>query len=102
MKRQPPKSTLFPYTTLFRSAGSDTSKFARQIVTLVETLSEKYQVDELAAKYTFTGQTELTIPKAIERSEERREGKSVDLGGSRSVKKKTERKCGWSCEKLDT
>src|SRR5690348_17568202 len=70
MKRQPPKSTLFPYTTLFRSAGSDTSKFARQIVTLVETLSEKYQVDELAAKYTFTGQTELTIPKAIERSEE--------------------------------
>src|SRR5689334_23456223 len=27
MLRRPPRSTLFPYTTLFRSCGADTSRF---------------------------------------------------------------------------
>src|SRR6186997_2118931 len=45
---------IYDLEKLFYAAGSDTSKFARQIVTLIETLGEKYQVDELAAKYTFT------------------------------------------------
>ena len=40
-------------------------KFARQLVQLVEQLGDKYQVDELAAKYEFTGRTPLTIPEAL-------------------------------------
>ncbi len=57
---------IYDLEQLFYAAGDDTSKFARQIVSLVETLGEKYQVDELAAKYAFVGRTELTIPQALE------------------------------------
>ena len=45
-------------------------KFARQLVQLVEALGEKYQVDELAAKYEFTGRTPLTVPEALAVKEE--------------------------------
>jgi uncharacterized protein with von Willebrand factor type A (vWA) domain len=57
---------IYDLEQLYYAAGDDTSKFARQLVSLVETLGEKYQVDELAAKYQFTGQTPLTIPQALE------------------------------------
>jgi uncharacterized protein with von Willebrand factor type A (vWA) domain len=46
------------------------SRFARQIVILMDRLGDKYQVDELAAKYEFTGRTPMTIPKALEIKEE--------------------------------
>jgi uncharacterized protein with von Willebrand factor type A (vWA) domain len=55
---------------LWYSADDERSKFARQVVQLVETLGNKYQVDELAAKYKFTGRTPLTIPEAIAVKEE--------------------------------
>jgi uncharacterized protein with von Willebrand factor type A (vWA) domain len=51
--------------SLWYSADDERSKFARQLVQLVETLGNKYQVDELAAKYQFTGRTPLTIPEAL-------------------------------------
>ncbi len=44
--------------------------FARQLVHLMEALGEKYQVDELAAKYDFTGRTGLSIPEALEVKDE--------------------------------
>src|SRR5688572_7972116 len=47
---------------LWYAAEEERSRFARQIVQLVETLGNKYQVDELASKYQFTGRTVLTIP----------------------------------------
>ena len=46
------------------------SKFARQLVQLAASLGDKYQIDELAAKYTFTGNTQLTIPQALQVKEE--------------------------------
>lgn len=46
------------------------SKFARQLLQLVGRLAEKYQVDELAAKYEFTGRTPLSVPRALEVKEE--------------------------------
>ncbi len=46
------------------------SKFARQLVQLAASLGDKYQIDELAAKYTFTGKTQLTIPQALQVKEE--------------------------------
>jgi uncharacterized protein with von Willebrand factor type A (vWA) domain len=51
---------------LWYQAGDERGKFARQILQLVERLGEKYQVDELAAKYDFTGQTPMTVPQALE------------------------------------
>jgi alpha-L-arabinofuranosidase len=51
---------------LWYAQDDERSPFARRLVRLIETLGEKYQVDELAAKYAFTGRTPLTVPEALE------------------------------------
>jgi uncharacterized protein with von Willebrand factor type A (vWA) domain len=55
---------------LWYAAGDDRSAFARQLLQLIERLGDKYQVDELASKYEFTGRTAMTIPEALEIKEE--------------------------------
>jgi uncharacterized protein with von Willebrand factor type A (vWA) domain len=55
---------------LWYAAGDDNSPFARQLVNLIELLGAKYEVDELVAKYEFTGREPLTVPQAIEVKEE--------------------------------
>jgi len=50
--------------------GNDNSPFARQLVKLVDRLGDKYEIDELAAKYDFTGRTVMSILKALEVKEE--------------------------------
>jgi uncharacterized protein with von Willebrand factor type A (vWA) domain len=55
---------------LWYRAGDERSKFARQLLQVAERLSEKYQVDELAAKYEFTGRKPLSIETALEIKEE--------------------------------
>jgi len=55
---------------LFYEVGNDRDPFARTIVVLAERLGDKYQVDELAAKYAFTGHEKMTVPKALEVKEE--------------------------------
>ncbi len=44
--------------------------FAQALLELMERLGEKYQVDELAAKYEFTGRTPMTVPEALAIKEE--------------------------------
>jgi uncharacterized protein with von Willebrand factor type A (vWA) domain len=51
-------------------SADEHSPFARQLLKLVERLGDKYQIDELAAKYDFTGHTAMTIPEALEIKEE--------------------------------
>jgi uncharacterized protein with von Willebrand factor type A (vWA) domain len=51
-------------------ATDEQSAFARQLVGLIERLGEKYQIDELAAEYAFTGRESLTVPQALEVKEE--------------------------------
>jgi uncharacterized protein with von Willebrand factor type A (vWA) domain len=55
---------------LWYAVGDERSKFAHQLVQLIEVLGQKYQVDELAAKYDFTGQTPMTIEEALQIKEE--------------------------------
>jgi uncharacterized protein with von Willebrand factor type A (vWA) domain len=55
---------------LWYSAGNDQSPFARGLVSLIETLGDKYLVEQLAAKYEFTGRESLTVPQALEVKEE--------------------------------
>jgi len=55
---------------IWYQAGDDSSPFARHVVNLMERLGDKYQVDELAAKYNFTGRESMTIPQALEIKEE--------------------------------
>ncbi len=49
-------------------AGGERGKFGRHLMRLVGLLGDKYQLDELLAKYTFTGRTRLTVEQAIERA----------------------------------
>lgn len=51
-------------------AGGERSAFAAELMPLIERLSDKYQVDELAARYTFTGRVRLSIPQALAVKEE--------------------------------
>jgi uncharacterized protein with von Willebrand factor type A (vWA) domain len=55
---------------LWYAAGDERSRFAKQLLSLVESLGQKYQVDELAAKYAFTGRAPLSIDEAIAVKEE--------------------------------
>ncbi|MCY2991864.1 MAG: hypothetical protein NTY19_28905 [Planctomycetota bacterium] len=55
---------------LWYATQDERSLFARNLVQLMERLGDKYQVDELAAKYAFTGQTPLTVPHALEIKQE--------------------------------
>src|SRR5207302_4362477 len=42
----------------------------KHLLQLVERLGEKYQVDELASKYEFTGRQTMTVPQALEIKQE--------------------------------
>jgi uncharacterized protein with von Willebrand factor type A (vWA) domain len=55
---------------LWYRAGDEHSPFARQLLHLSERLGEKYQVDELASKYEFTGRTPMSVPEALAVKEE--------------------------------
>ena len=55
---------------LWYRTGDDRSRFARQLVQLVDRLGDKYQIDELASKYEFTGRKPLTIDHALAVKEE--------------------------------
>lgn len=61
---------LYDLEQLWYAAGDEQSKFSRQLLHLMERLGEKYQIDELAAKYEFTGRTGLSIPEALQVKEE--------------------------------
>ncbi len=55
---------------LWYRAGDEQGRFARDLVKLVDRLGDKYQVDELAARYEFTGRESMRIPQALEIKEE--------------------------------
>lgn len=61
---------LYDLERLFYSANDDNSPFAIGIVNATARLGDKYQVEELASKYTFTGQTKMDVEKALEVKEE--------------------------------
>jgi uncharacterized protein with von Willebrand factor type A (vWA) domain len=55
---------------LWYQSGDEQGRFAKDLLRLVSRLGDKYQVDELAAKYEFTGRESMTVPKALEVKEE--------------------------------
>lgn len=61
---------LYELERLWYAIGNDRHPFARGIVQLLQTLGDKYQIDELAAKCEFTGKTPMTIPEALAIKEE--------------------------------
>jgi uncharacterized protein with von Willebrand factor type A (vWA) domain len=61
---------IYQLERIWYAMGDDRARFARELVTAMERLGEKYQIDELAAKYDFLGATPLTVPEALAVKEE--------------------------------
>jgi uncharacterized protein with von Willebrand factor type A (vWA) domain len=55
---------------LWYGQDDDQSRFGAQLVAVVDRLGDVYQMDELAAKWTFTGREKLTVPEALDVKEE--------------------------------
>ena len=51
---------------LWYAEGDDQSRFAADLVALIDRLGEVYQLDELATKWTFTGREKLSVEDALE------------------------------------
>lgn len=61
---------LYLLERLWYAVGDDQSPFARQLLPLMERLGEKFEIEELAARYAFTGSAPLTVPQALAIKEE--------------------------------
>ena len=55
---------------IYYDVGDDSSPLSQYILQLMARLGNKYQVDELAANYHFTGDQSLTISEALDVKEE--------------------------------
>ncbi|MEX2118331.1 MAG: hypothetical protein WD847_01870 [Pirellulales bacterium] len=55
---------------LWYRAGGERSPFAAQLLALADRLGDKYQLEEMAAKYEFTGRTPLSVPEGLAVKEE--------------------------------
>lgn len=55
---------------LYMNLRDDQSDFASELTSLIDRLSTSYQIDQLNAKYTFTGRTAATPEEALELKEE--------------------------------
>lgn len=61
---------LYDLERLYYQVANDADPLAQHFAQLISRLAIKYEIDELAAKYVFTGQESMTIPKALEIKEE--------------------------------
>lgn len=51
---------------LWYEIGDDHSPFAVKLLRVIESLGERFQVDRLASRWTFTGPEALDVPRALE------------------------------------
>lgn len=82
MRMRPPRSIRKSFERAFRDeqireleelwyqVGGERHPFGAELMRLMSRLGDKYQIDELASKYQFTGHTRMSIPRALEVKEE--------------------------------
>src|SRR5258708_22683454 len=76
MIRRPPRSTLFPYTTLFRSGNSADSWW--QSSTFGEDGKDKNKSSIKQFSETFTGQDKPRSKQSFEKEDDRRDSRSEE------------------------
>jgi uncharacterized protein with von Willebrand factor type A (vWA) domain len=69
-RRAVQQEQIYDLERIWYYVDDERSRFGRQLVELIDRLGDKYQIDELAAKYEFTGRTPMTIPQALAIKEE--------------------------------
>ncbi len=69
-KRAIDEQQIYLLERIYYQVGDDTDRFAGQLVQVIEHLGNKYQIDELDAKYAFIGNEGMTIPQALAIKEE--------------------------------
>jgi uncharacterized protein with von Willebrand factor type A (vWA) domain len=60
------QSQFYLLEQIWYQADRSDPDFAQGVLKTMEALGERYQIDELMSKYTFTGREKVDIPKAIE------------------------------------
>jgi uncharacterized protein with von Willebrand factor type A (vWA) domain len=70
VKRAVQEEQLYDLERVYWAINDDAAPEVRTLMNIMLRLADKYQVDELVAKYSFTGNESLTVPQAIEIKEE--------------------------------
>jgi uncharacterized protein with von Willebrand factor type A (vWA) domain len=60
------QSQIYLLEQIWYQADRSDPDFAQGVLKTMEALGDRYQIDELVSKYTFTGREKVDIPKAIE------------------------------------
>src|SRR5260221_10911123 len=84
MIRRPPRSTLFPYPTLFRSSVCDYVYVVNRGKLLAEGTSAEIQRDPLVVA-AYLGSAEADVEPEIRRDDQRVDPKSTRLNSSHTV-----------------
>ena len=56
---------IYQLERIWYAINDDQSEFAKTVLRTIADLGNQYQIDELAAKYDFTGRESMTIPEAL-------------------------------------
>jgi uncharacterized protein with von Willebrand factor type A (vWA) domain len=59
------REQIYAMERLWYAQDDERSPFSRHLLQLMQTLGDKYQVDELVSKYQFTGATRMSVPQAL-------------------------------------
>jgi hypothetical protein len=65
-RREVAEEQLYALERMWYHAVDEQSPFNRKLVHLIDLLGEKYQVDELASKYEFTGRESMDVPQGLD------------------------------------
>ncbi|WP_339747009.1 hypothetical protein [uncultured Rubinisphaera sp.] len=61
---------IYELERLWYANDDEHNPFAHHLLQVMQTMGDKYQVDELASKYDFTGRESMTVPEALEIKEQ--------------------------------
>ena len=64
------RAQIYQLERLWYAVGDDHAPFAQQLLRVMERLGDRYEIDELSARYEFQGQVSMTVPQALEIKEE--------------------------------